>query len=134
MFIFYLKVYFVMMLSFFIIDLFWLGMAAKKFYRKHLSFILSPEVNWPAAFLFYLLYVTGLLIFGVIPGMEHQSLNRAMLYGFLYGFFTYATYDLTNLALIKNWPVKIVIVDILWGSLLCLAVAAVGYWSAAWLQ
>jgi len=125
--IFVLKLYLLTALVFFIIDIIWLGVVAKGFYRRHLDFILSPDVNWLAAITFYLIYIVGIIVFAVIPAIDRGSLMRAMVWGGLYGFFTYATYDLTNMATIKGWPLKIVIVDILWGMVLCAAVAMSSY-------
>ena len=130
---FYIKLYLLTVPIFFIIDLLWLGYVAKRFYRENLDFILSPEVNWPAAICFYLIYIAGILIFGVLPALEKDSLARALVWGGLYGFFTYATYDLTNMALIKGWPLKIVVVDIAWGVVLCAVVAAASFFVGSWL-
>ena len=102
-------------------------------YQKNLSFILSPQVNWPAAILFYLLYIAGILIFAVVPALAKNSWQHAMLYGAMFGFFTYMTYELTNLALLKDWPLNIVVVDIIWGVVLCTAVASIGYLIGRWL-
>ena len=130
---FYVKLYLLTVPIFFIIDLVWLGVVAKKFYRENLGFILSPNVNWPAAICFYLIYIAGILLFGVLPALEKDSLAKALLWGGLYGFFTYATYDLTNMALIEGWPLKIVVVDIAWGVVLCAVVAATGFFVGSWL-
>jgi uncharacterized membrane protein len=130
---FYLKLYFLTVPFFFIIDLIWLGIVAKGFYQKHLKFILSPKVNWTAAIIFYLIYIAGILIFAVLPAVGKDSLRHAAVWGALFGFFTYATYDLTNLALVKNWPINIVIVDILWGVVLCSTVATLSFLIAKWL-
>jgi len=124
---FLLKLYLLTVPVFFIIDLIWLGVIAKGFYRRHLDFILSPHVNWPAAIVFYLIYIIGIIVFAVVPAIDRGSFVRALVWGGLYGFFTYATYDLTNMALIKDWPLKIVIVDILWGMVLCAVVAGSSY-------
>ncbi|MBW2468299.1 MAG: DUF2177 family protein [Deltaproteobacteria bacterium] len=131
--LFYLKLYALTVPVFFMIDLIWLGVIAKGFYRENLSYILSPQVNWPAAIIFYLLYIAGILIFAVVPAVTKDSWQHAMLYGALFGFFTYMTYELTNLALLKDWPLNIVIVDIIWGVVLCTAVATIGYLIARWL-
>jgi uncharacterized membrane protein len=130
---FYLKLYLLTVPLFFIIDLIWLGIVAKGFYQKHLRYILSPNVNWTAAIIFYLIYIAGILIFAVVPAAAKDSLRYAVVWGALFGFFTYATYDLTNLALLKDWPLKIVVVDILWGVVLCSAVAALSFYIAKWL-
>ena len=130
---FYLKLYALTVPVFFIIDLTWLGVVARGFYQKNLKFILSPNVNWTAAIIFYLMYIAGILIFAVVPGVAKDSWRHAALWGALFGFFTYATYDLTNLALLKDWPLNIVIVDILWGVVLCTIVATLSFYIAKWL-
>lgn len=131
---FYAKLYLITVPIFFAIDMAWLGFIAKPFYKKNLAGILSNEVNWKAAAVFYLIYIAGILVFAVIPGLEKASMGKAMLWGLLFGFFTYATYDLTNMATIKGWPLKIVIVDICWGMVLCTAVAALSYLCGKWFQ
>ncbi|MFC1814877.1 DUF2177 family protein [Thermodesulfobacteriota bacterium] len=125
-----LKTYLIAFSVFLVIDLLWLGVIAKSFYFRHLEPFFAEKINWPAAFIFYILFVAGILIFAIFPALEKQSLQRAVVYGALFGFFTYATYDLTNLATLRNWPVIIVIVDILWGTVLCAAVATAGYLAA----
>ena len=132
--LFYLKVYALTVPVFFLIDMLWLGVVAKNFYQKHLEYILSPTVNWPAAIVFYLIYIMGILIFAVFPGLEKDSLTKTLILGALFGFFTYATYDLTNLATIKSWPLKVVIVDIIWGIILCSLVALSSFYIAKWLS
>ena len=124
---FYLKLYVLTVPIFFAIDLLWLGVVAKSFYRNHLNHILSNEVNWKAAITFYLMYICGILFFAVRPAIANGSWQQALVFGGLYGFFTYATYDLTNMALIKDWPLAIVIVDILWGVCLCAIVAYLSF-------
>jgi len=130
---FYLKLYFLTVPVFFLIDLIWLGVVAKNFYQKNLKYILSPDVNWTAAIVFYLIYIVGILIFAVLPAVAKDSLRHAVVWGALFGFFTYATYDLTNLALLKDWPLNIVFVDILWGVVLCSVVASLSFYIAKWL-
>jgi uncharacterized membrane protein len=120
-------------LVFFAVDLFWLGVIAKKLYRKFLGGLLSESVNWPAALIFYLLFVVGILLFVVFPSLEKGSWTRAILYGALFGLFTYATYDLTNLATLKNWPLPIVFIDIVWGMLLSAVVSVSGFGIGRWL-
>ena len=129
----YVKLYGLTVPLFFVIDIIWLGVVAKSFYQKNLKYILSPNVNWTAAIIFYLIYIVGILIFAVVPAVTKDSLRYAVVWGALFGFFTYATYDLTNLALIKDWPLKIVVVDILWGVVLCSTVAVLSYYIAKWL-
>lgn len=125
-----LKTYLIAFSVFLAIDLLWLGVIAKSFYFRHLEPFFAEKINWPAAFIFYVLFVAGILIFAVLPAVEKQSLQRAVVYGALFGFFTYATYDLTNLATLRSWPIPIVIVDMLWGTVLCAVVALAGYLAA----
>ena len=113
---------------FFAIDLTWLGLIAKNLYRKYLGGFLSDTVNWTAAFIFYALFIVGIFIFSILPAVEKNSFPHAIIMGALFGFFTYATYDLTNLATLKNWPLTIVYIDIIWGTILTGLVAAAGYW------
>lgn len=114
---------------FFLIDMLWLGVVAKRFYRERLASLLGP-VNWPAAIVFYLIYIVGILIFAVVPALGAESLSEAVTYGALFGFFAYATYDFTNLATLKNWPVVVVVVDVVWGAVLTGSVAAASYYLA----
>ena len=110
------------------IDMAWLGFIAKDLYRKHLGKFLTDDVNWIAAIVFYILFVIGIFIFAIMPAVEKNSFNSAILLGALFGFFTYATYDLTNLATLKNWPLNIVFIDILWGSVLTGIVSTAGFY------
>jgi uncharacterized membrane protein len=120
-------VYLVTVPVFFLIDLVWLGLLARDFYKRHLGQLLQPEVNWFVAILFYLLFVVGIVIFAVKPALEAGSPARAAIYGALFGLFTYATYDLTNLATLRDWPVIVTVVDLMWGTALCGMVAWVSY-------
>jgi uncharacterized membrane protein len=124
---FWLKLYLLTVPVFFLIDMIWLGFVARNFYKEQLHSLLSPQVNWTAALLFYFIYIAGILFFAVRPGLEAGSLARACLYGALFGFFTYATYDLTNLATLRDWPVLVSVVDIGWGTLLCTLVSGAAY-------
>lgn len=126
--------YFLVVPVFFIIDMIWLGLIARPFYRKFLGAFLSPQVKWSAAIVFYLLFIIGILVFAVLPGLERGSFVYALVYGGLFGFFTYATYDLTNYATLKGWPLTVVFVDILWGIILTGAVSSAGFWLGSWLH
>lgn len=119
---------------FFAIDLLWLGVIAKNLYQKQIGHLMAEQVNWTAAMMFYLLFIVGILIFAVLPSVEKDSVQQALLYGALFGFFTYATYDLTNLATLKDWPVKVVVIDIFWGMILTGSVATAGYYIFKWLK
>jgi uncharacterized membrane protein len=119
---------------FFIIDMAWLGFIAKDLYKKYLGGFLSEQVNWTAAVVFYLLFIVGVFIFAILPSVEKNSLVSAIVLGALFGFFTYATYDLTNLATLKGWPINIVFIDILWGSVLTSIVSTAGFYIVKYVQ
>ena len=124
---FYIKLYLLTVPIFFAIDLLWLGVVAKDLYQKNLAHLLSPDVNWPAAFLFYFMYIAGIILFAVKPAIDSGSLAKAVVWGALFGFFTYATYDLTNLATLEGFPVRMVLVDMLWGMVLCSAISSITF-------
>lgn len=121
-------------LVFFIIDMAWLGFIAKGLYNKFLGNFLHSEVNWTAAIVFYLIFIIGISIFVIYPAVAKNSVNYAIIYGALFGIFTYATYELTNMALLKDWPVQIVIIDIIWGAVLTAIVSTAGFYIVKWLQ
>ncbi len=117
---------------FFAVDMAWLGIIAKDLYKKYLSNFLSDKVNWPAAIIFYLLFIIGIFYFAILPAVEKNAVAKAIIAGALFGFFTYATYDLTNLATLKNWPLSIVFIDIIWGSVLTGIVSTAGFYIVKW--
>lgn len=124
----YLKLYIATFAAFLAIDMLWLGLVARDFYQKYIGFILSPSPNWLAAGIFYLLFILGILVFVVIPGLKENSFKRTLVRAALFGLITYATYDLTNLATLKDWPVLLTVVDLAWGTTLSTAVSAVSFW------
>jgi uncharacterized membrane protein len=127
------KAYSLTLLIFLAVDFLWLGLIAKQFYQRYLGHFFSEEVNWAAAFLFYLLFVFGMMVFVIAPAIKAETFWQAIWLGTLYGLITYATYDLTNLALLKGWPLKVVVVDILWGIILSGIVSIAGYRIAKWI-
>ena len=130
----YLKVYLLTLAGFLAIDMVWLVVVARGFYRERLGFLLSDQPNWWAAISFYLLFVVGLLVFVIVPAMEAGSLRKALLLGAFFGLVTYATYDLTNHATIKNWPWIVTLVDMTWGAILATMVSCIGYLVGRWLR
>jgi uncharacterized membrane protein len=130
----YVKLYLLTVPVFFALDLIWLGVLAKDFYRDNLGHLLSPAVNWPAAIVFYLLFIVGVIYFAVAPALAQGSLWRAIFNGLLFGFFTYMTYELTNLATLPDWPLRVVWIDTAWGMALCASVAALSYLIGRWLK
>ena len=123
----FLKLYCIALPIFFAVDMVWLGLAAKNFYAKHIGFLMKANVNWAAAILFYLLFIAGLVVFVVVPALEKGSWVRALLFGALFGLITYATYDLTNLATLKDWPLVVTVVDLIWGAVLAASVSVATY-------
>lgn len=131
---FFFKLYVLTVPVFLLIDMIWLGVVAKGFYRKNLDYLLSPQPNWAAAIGFYLLFIVGILVLVVQPALEKDSFVRAALLGGLFGLIAYATYDMTNLATIRNWPVRVAVVDMLWGTVLCAVVSMAAFGFGKWLS
>jgi len=119
--------YVITLLIFFAIDLVWLGVVARNFYRQHIGHLMSAEVNWGAAVLFYAVYIAGIVFFAIKPAFESGNPARALAYGAAFGFIAYATYDLTNQATMRDWPVLVTVVDLAWGTALTATVAFLSY-------
>jgi uncharacterized membrane protein len=115
------------LIVFLLLDFAWLGWIARGFYRQQLGHLLSPEVRWIPAVIFYLLFVAAVVAFAVLPAVERGSLLRATLWGGFFGLVAYATYDLTNLATLKGFPTIVAAIDMAWGFTLSAIVASVGY-------
>lgn len=110
---------------FFMIDLVWLGVVAKGFYARHVGGLLREGVNWAAAVLFYLIYIAGIQVFVLAPAMSAGAgILATAVKGGLLGFFAYATFDLTALALLRGWSVTVTLVDMLWGTVLTACTSA----------
>ena len=122
------------MVVFFAIDIAWIGGFAKKFYWGNMGSLLKDDINWVAALVFYLLYIAGIFVFAILPAVKAESLQHAIIYGALFGFFCYATYDLTNLATMKGFPLRVAIVDMIWGVILTGSVATAGFFITRWLN
>jgi uncharacterized membrane protein len=123
----FIKIYFITLPIFFAIDIIWLGFIAKDFYRENIGQLLTENVNWTAAIVFYLLFIAGLVVFVISPAIEKTSWIYALIYGAFFGLITYATYDLTNLATLKDWSLKVTIVDLIWGMVLSASVSTISY-------
>ncbi len=115
-------------LVFFAVDMVWLGFIAKNIYRKYLGALLSDTVNWAAAIIFYLVFIAGIFIFVINPALEKHSATRAIVLGAVFGFISYATYDLTNYATLRGFPLNIVFIDLAWGAILTSIVSVAGYY------
>jgi uncharacterized membrane protein len=120
----FLTLYAISVPVFFVIDMVWLGLVASNFYKTQLGDLMG-DINWTAAIIFYLVFLVGLTFFAIYPAVLKNSLLTAAILGGLFGFFTYATYDLTNLATLKDWPLSVTIVDIIWGTILGASVTVV---------
>ncbi len=127
----FLKLYLIALPTFFVIDFIWLALIARKFYIDQLGQLMKTNINWTAAIIFYLLFIVGLVIFAIAPAFEKKSLASAILLGGLFGFFSYATYDLTNLATLKNWPLTVTIVDLIWGVVLAGSISGITFFIAS---
>lgn len=119
--------YFATAVVFFAIDYVWLTQVATRFYFDRIGHLLMDKPNMAAAGAFYVIYVVGIVIFAVAPALKSESLATAIAYGAMFGFFTYATYDVTNYATLKNWPMIVVVVDVTWGATLSAVSAGLGY-------
>lgn len=114
------------------IDLVWLGVIAKPLYRDGIGHLMTESPNIPAAVLFYLMFPVGLMIFAVVPTAGSPEWTTTLIAGALFGLFTYATYDLTNLATLKGWPIWLAALDIAWGTLVSAVAASAGRWAMGW--
>ncbi len=123
----FFKLYLTAVPVFFAIDMFWLGVVAKNLYRDKLGYLMASSVNWPAAISFYLLFLVGLVVFVIQPAVADGSWVKAVGLGALFGLITYATYDLTNLATVRDWPLSITLIDLAWGTVLAASVSGVTY-------
>jgi len=110
--------YVIVLLVFFAVDLVWLGIIAKDLYAKLLGHLMAKSVNWPAAMIFYLIFILGLVIFVIQPTLADGHVIKGLGMAALFGLVTYATYDLTNLATLRDWPILITIIDLAWGTTL----------------
>ena len=126
----FIKLFLIALPVFFVIDMVWLVLVAKKFYQEQIGFLMKPEINWFAAIIFYLLFIAGLVIFVISPAVEKHSWVHAILFGALFGLITYATYDLTNLATMKDWPLLVTVVDLIWGTVLAASISGITYFFA----
>ena len=131
---FHLKLYAACTAAFFALDLLWLGVVARGFYRAQMGHLLRADTQWGAAIAFYLIYVAAILVLCVLPAVEKQSLQRAVALGAVFGLAAYAAFDLTSLALLKDFPARVVYVDLAWGVVLTASVSAVGYGAAGLLR
>jgi uncharacterized membrane protein len=122
----YLTAYGATFLAMAVLDIAWLGLVAGPLFQKHIGHLMAAQPLLPAAILFYLVYPVGLTLFAVLPRGPVPDLATTMRLAALFGFFAYATYDLTNLATLRDWPVGLACLDMAWGTLVSAACGAAG--------
>ena len=123
----YITAYLATAQVFLAVDYVWLSQLATRFYFDRIGHLLMDKPNMGAAGAFYIIYVVGIVIFAVAPALKSESLAIAIIYGAMFGFFTYATYDVTNYATLRDWPVIVTVVDVAWGTVLSAFSAGMGY-------
>lgn len=122
-----LDLFLIALAVFFVIDMLWLGVVARRFYRRQLGHLMRRDVNWAAAVTFYAIFVAGLVVFVIEPAVAAGSWTDAVVRGGFFGLVTYATFDLTALATLRDWPLQMTLVDIAWGIVLAASVATITY-------
>jgi uncharacterized membrane protein len=126
----YVLLYILTFIVFLAIDAVWLLVISKNLYSKEIGHLMAERALLLPALIFYLLFVVGVLIFSVIPGYEAQSVSKTLMLAALFGLMTYATYDLTNLATLRDWPIKITLIDIVWGTTISTVTGLAGFYIA----
>lgn len=126
----FIKLYLIALPVFFAIDMIWLTLVAKNFYANQIGYLMAKNPNLIAALVFYLIFIAGLVFFVITPALDKKMWTHALFAGAFFGLVTYATYDLTNLATVKDWPVIVTIVDLIWGMVLSASVCLVTYFIA----
>ena len=122
-----LKLYLIALPVFLGIDMVWLTLIAKNFYAKQIGFLMTKNPNLIAALVFYMIFIAGLVFFVIAPALDKKVWLQALLGGAFFGLVTYATYDLTNLATIKDWPLIITFIDLLWGMTVSATVSVITF-------
>ena len=123
----YIKMYIIAFIVFLIIDAIWLGLIAKNLYQSEIGHLMTDKPNFIAAGIFYLLFIGGLIYFVINPAISTGDITKLIISAAVFGFMTYATYDLTNLATLKDWPIKVTIIDLIWGTSVSTVVSYVTY-------
>jgi len=128
----FLKMYLIAFVVFLAIDALWLGLVAPKFYKAQIGHLMAEKPNFIAAGIFYLIFIVGVVYF-IKPNIEAGEMGKAVLGGAIFGFMAYATYDLTNLATLKDWPITVTIVDLIWGTFLSSTITLLTYLIYHWI-
>lgn len=130
----YIYLYLLTFVFFFAIDFVWLTFIASKFYATKIGHLMADKPKLIPALIFYLIFVVGIIIFAVLPGYTSRNIWQSILLGGFFGMLSYATYDLTNLATLKKWPLSVTIIDIIWGTSVSAATSLAGYFLAILLR
>jgi uncharacterized membrane protein len=123
----YAKLYAATVVAFFALDITWLGFVAKAFYTAQMGHLTRPDVQWVPAVAFYLIYIAAIIVLCVNPAIEKGSMSRAVILGAVFGLAAYAAFDLTGLALLKDYPLAGGVVDLIWGTVLTASVSGASY-------
>ncbi len=123
----HIKTFFIAFAVFLGIDMLWLTVIAQKFYKAQIGHLMADKAKLLPAAIFYVLFIAAMAYFVIAPALEHQNLSRLILSAAIFGLVTYATYDLTNMATLKDWPVLVTVVDLAWGTFISLAVSVITY-------
>jgi uncharacterized membrane protein len=123
----FIKLYLIALPVFLAIDMIWLTLVAKNFYAKQIGYLMAKNPNLFAALIFYLIFIAGIVFFVITPALDKKAWTQALFAGAFFGLVTYATYDLTNLATVKDWPIIVTIVDLIWGMFVSAAVSVITY-------
>lgn len=123
----YVGVFISALVLFAVLDLVWIGLVMRDFYRQGIGHLMGERLSVKAGFAFYIVYTVGLMFFAISPAIITSSLLGAAILGGLYGFFTYATYDLSNYATLRDWPLRVVFLDMGWGFALSLTVSMAAF-------
>lgn len=126
----YVKAYICALAMFLIMDFLWLGVVAQDFYTSQLGGLMREKTNFLIAALFYVAFVGGIVYFAIVPALAQGSWQTAALNGALLGLLAYGAYDLTNLATLKDWPVAMSLVDMVWGAVVTSSSAVAGFAAA----
>lgn len=122
-----IRIFIIAFVVFMAIDFIWLGFISKNLYNRELGPIKKDKINWTAAIVFYVMYIAGLSFFVISPALDRNSLVYSIYAGAIFGLVAYATYDLTNLATMKGFKLKITVIDLAWGTFVTSATSFLSY-------
>ncbi len=122
----FIKLFIISVIVFLVFDIIWLAFVAKNFYKNQIGFLMKEKINYLSAMVFYLIFIVSLVIFVIMPNIDGNIL-KLILKASLFGLVTYATYDLTNFATLKGFPIKVVLVDLSYGVIIANITAILTY-------